>query len=128
MDGLKEEGEGKEFLQSQISETTECKTAMSAWKAPPPIMQNMMIRLRTDLDRDQSMLWRVFRRLASRDQIRSRSADGVFYGIRKEGRENQADEKSKDGDVNLMRRWLENDGPESVKKKWDHAGVDEHIT
>lgn len=30
--------------------------------------------------------------------------------------------------MNLMEWWLKNDGPESVDKEWDHAGIDEHIT
>ena len=96
---------------------------MPARKAPPPIVQRMMVGLGAYLNRDQSMLGCILQGLAPRNQIRSGAAHGVFHHVGKKGRQDQANEEAEDGDVNLVKARPKKRGPKRQHKKWKKAGV-----
>ena len=86
---------------------------MPTWKASPPIMQDMMIRLRTHLYSNQLMLRSAFFWFAARDQIRSRSPYGVFDHVCQERRENDTDQEPKDSDMHLVEGRAQENSPEA---------------
>lgn len=58
-----------------------------------------MVSLRTDIYRDETVLWCIFPWLASGYEIGSRSANGVFHDVRQERCQDQTDGEAEDGDV-----------------------------
>jgi len=58
-----------------------------------------MVSLRTDINRDETVLRCINPWLAPGYEIRSRSADGVFDEVRQKRCQNQTDGEAEDGDV-----------------------------
>lgn len=72
---------------------------MPAWKAPPAIVQGMMISFGAHIYRDQTVLRRIISRLATSNEVGSGSADGILDNVRQKRRQNQTDSKTEDGGV-----------------------------
>lgn len=72
---------------------------MSARKAPPAIVQSVMVSLCTDIYRDETVRWRVIPWLASGYQVGSRSAHGILDNVRQERGQKQTDGDAENGDV-----------------------------
>lgn len=100
-------GEGRRDLlgghvHCKISQTSKCKAAMSTWKTPPSIMQYMMICFLANINRHQQMFWCSFLRLASSNEIRSRSPDGILHNICEERSQSKANEKTEYCNMGLV--------------------------
>lgn len=72
-----------------------------------------MIRLRTDINRDQFMLRGTLERFTTGDQIRSWPTHRILHHICKERRQNQTDEQPEHRHVGFMNPRLENGSPEN---------------
>ncbi len=102
-------------IQSQISKSTKREATMSAWEAPPSIVQRMVVGLRANIYCDQRMLWCTFCWLAPSYKVRSRPADRVLDDVREKGCQDQTDEEAKYCDVQLVSTRPEYDGPHKNK-------------
>lgn len=102
----------KSFLQGKKAKSAESQAAMAAWEAPPAIMQYMMVRFRTNINRDQLIFWHLCFRLAACDQVWSWAARGIFNDICYECSEDDANGKTEDGDVDSMGARLNYNSPE----------------
>ena len=89
-------------LQCQISQSTKSKGAVTAGKASPAIMKNMVLCFAAGVDSDQSMLRGTLFWLAASDQVWSWSSNCVFDHIRQKGSQHDADSKTKYCDIGLM--------------------------
>ena len=96
---------------------------MSAWEAPPAIMQNMVVLLGTDIDIDEFMLWCSLLRLAPIDEIRSRSSHSILDNIGEKGGKNKTYEKAQYRYMRFMYAWSEADSPEDQNEERNDARV-----
>lgn len=89
-------------LQCQISQSTKSKGAVTAGKASPAIMKNMVVCFGAGVDSDQSMLRGTLFWLAASDQVWSWSSNCVFDHIRQKGSQHNTDSKAKYCNISLM--------------------------
>lgn len=85
----------------------------------------MFIRLRTHAKRNEFMFRRACFRLASINQVRSGTANGVFDYIRQKGRSNQRNGKPQKADVEFVCGWAGYKGPEEEDERGKDGGVDD---
>lgn len=89
-------------LQCQIPQSTKGKGAVTARKASPAIMKNMVVCFGAGVDSDQSMLRGTLFWLAACDQVRSWSSNCVFDHIRQKCSQHDADSKTEYCNIGLM--------------------------
>jgi hypothetical protein len=111
--------------QGKVAKPREAKAAMAAGKAPPPIVQHVVVLLGANLECHELVGGRAGRWLASRDQVGSWSPDGVLDDVGDEEGEDHADEPPQDGDVCFVRAGTDNDSPEHQDAERHCAGIDE---
>ena len=88
--------------QPQKPQPRKRKTAMSRRKTPPPVMQQMMPRLRAHLDANKFIPRRPRRGLTPRQKIRARPSDGILEDIcQKRGKE-EGNRQPEQGDVDFV--------------------------
>ena len=75
---------------------------MTARKASPAIVKDVVVCLGAGVDSDQSMLRGTLFRLAASDQVRSWSSNCIFDHIRQKSSQHDADSKTKYCDIGLM--------------------------
>ena len=109
----------------KVSQTGKCEAAVTAGETAPSILQGMRICLCADIDRHQEMLWSAFLRLASSNEIRSRSPNCILDDIREDGRKGNADQKTEDCDVSLVYFWSYHQCPGEEEAEWYSQRVDD---
>lgn len=98
---------------------------MTAWKAAPPIMQNVMICLRTYLDCNKCMKRCALLGFATSDEVRPRSANRIFYDIGQKSGQSDADEEAQNRDVGLVYARTCDGGKYENDEKGYETGIDE---
>jgi hypothetical protein len=86
-------------------------------------MQHMVIFLGAHFKCDELVVGRAWRRLASRNEIGSRSAHGILYQIRDEEGEDQRYDPAQYRDVRFVAARLEDKGPGYDYAERDSTGV-----
>jgi hypothetical protein len=98
---------------------------MATWKAPPSIMQYMVVLFGADFKRNELMRWCAWRRLASRDEIGSWSPDSVLDDVGNEQRKDHAYEPAQNCDVCFVCARTEDESPKDQGAEGHCAGIDE---
>lgn len=98
---------------------------MSAGKAAPSIVQDVVVRFGADLERDELVCGRPRRWFTARNEVGARTADGVFDDVGYEKGQEHADEPAEDGDMRFVRAGAENEGPRNEDAEGYRARVDE---
>jgi hypothetical protein len=87
-------------------------------------MQGMVICLGADFECNQLVIRCAWRRLASRNEIGSWSADGVLHKVGNEKREQKGNEPSQDCYVRFVTAGPEDESPYDEGAEWYCACVD----
>lgn len=98
---------------------------MSARKAPPPFVENVLVRLRTDRVRHQLVIRRSSTGLAAVDEIGPRPSHGVLDKISDKGAHGQRDHQTQDGDMEFMGIGTEEDPPQDEDDQGNDSSVDD---
>lgn len=111
--------------EGKVPQTAEGETTMPAGKAAPSVVQGVMIRLGTDLVCDELVGGRTGRGLASRNEVWSRSTDGVLDHVGDEAREDQTDDQPENGNMCFVCPWAEYKRPYDKYTQGHGRRVDE---
>lgn len=111
--------------EGEVPQPREGETAMSRGKTAPAIVQDVVVRLGADLERDERGGRRAWRGLAARDQIRARAADGVLDHVRQEEGQDHAGQPPEQRDVRFVRARAGDCDPGGEDEQGHGAGVDE---
>jgi len=109
--------------QGQVSQATKRKAAVAAGKAPPALIEDVLVGLRAHLEGDQFVFCSSLFGLAAGEQIRSGSADGILDYIGDERGQGQSGQQSEDGDVSLMRARAEESDPDKDDDERDEPSI-----
>ena len=109
--------------EGEISETAKGEAAMTARKATPAVVQNMVVCLGADLECDELMGGRAGRRLASRNEIWAGAPNGILDHIGDEAGENHADHEAKYCNVRLVRPRTNDKRPCDEHSEGDKARI-----
>lgn len=85
----------------------------------------MLIRLHAYTKRNQFMFRRACFGLASINQIRPWTTNGVFDDVGQEGRSNQGDRKPQKADMEFVCGWACDEGPEQEDEQGEDGGVND---
>lgn len=111
--------------QTQVPQSREAETRMSARKTAPAVVEHVAARLGAHLDPDERILGRARRGFASRDEIRAGSADGVLDGVGYEGGQHQGDEEAQDRHMVFVLGCAREEVDCDDNEQRDGAGVDD---
>lgn len=98
---------------------------MTARKAPPPFVENVLVRLRTDRVRHQLVIRRSSTGLAAVDEIRPRPSHGILDQIGDKGAHGQRDHQTEHGDMEFMRIGTEEDPPQDEDDQRNDSSIDD---
>ncbi|KAL8693851.1 MAG: hypothetical protein Q9218_001407 [Villophora microphyllina] len=118
--------------QAQIPKSSECETAVSAWKATPAIMQRMVVFLGTDFVGDQLMLGGSLGWFAASQKIWARPTYGILRDVGDEGGQEKRSEEAEDCDLGFVEavvRWRRGDncGSKKYEKEWKDSGIEDVV-
>ncbi|ELQ43512.1 hypothetical protein OOU_Y34scaffold00148g15 [Pyricularia oryzae Y34] len=90
--------------QRRVAQPGKRKARVPARKAPPPVVQQVVLLFGADGPVDEAVLRGPGPGLAAGEQVWPRPADGVLDHVGEERRQHQADGQAEDGDVVLVGR------------------------
>lgn len=122
--------------QTQVPQPRKAETRVAGREAPPAILQQMVPRLCAHLHPHKNVPGRARRRLAPREEVGPRAADGVLKDVGDERGQREGDEEPEDGHVVFVqagagdgraRRGAGVDGEDGIEGGGEKQGRDSRV-